>query len=118
VPNWVGEHHLSDPEEMLDIKRQVCPGFVEGQDPDVEALGPELYKKYAERHNLPLILGVGARFLALGSPQQVGERVKHYVEVGGKNGRFALYLCNLGATTPPENVKAAIEAVQKFGVYK
>jgi hypothetical protein len=118
VPNWVGENHLSNPEEMLDIKRQVCPGFVEGQDPDVEALGPELYKKYAEKHNLPLILGVGARFLALGSPQQVGERVKHYVEVGGKNGRFALYLCNLGATTPPENVKAAIEAVQKFGVYK
>ena len=117
VPNWVGENHLRDPEEMLDIKRQVCPGFVEGQDPDVEALGPELYKKYAEKHKLPLILGLGAGFLAFRSPQQVGERVKHYVEVGGENGRFALYLCNLGATTPPENVKAAIEAVQKYGNY-
>jgi hypothetical protein len=117
VPNWVGEQNLKDPEEMLDLKRQVCPGFVEGQDPDVENLGPELYKGYAEKHELPLILGLGAGFLALSSPQQVGQRVKHYVEVGGKNGRFGLYLCNLGATTSPENVSAAIEAVRNFGTY-
>ena len=117
VPNWVGEHNLKDPEEMLDVKRQVCPGFVEGQDPDVENLGPGLYKDYAEKHDVPLILGVGAGFLALTTPEQVGQRVKHYVEVGGNNGRFALYLCNLGATTPPENVLAAVEAVRNFGTY-
>ena len=39
-------------------------------------------------------------------------RVKHYVEAGGKDGRFALYLCNLGSTTPRENNTDAIEAVQ------
>ncbi len=117
VPNWVGESFLQNPEEILDLKRQVCPGFVEGQDPDVEKLGPELYKKYAGKHRMPLILGIGASFLALSTPEKVSERVKHYVEVGGKGGRFALYLCNLGATTPPENVKAAIEAVCKYGKY-
>ena len=117
VPNWVGEHNLKDPEEMLDLKRQVCPGFVEGQDPDVENLGPGLYKDYAGKHSLPLILGIGAGFLALSSPEQVGHRVKHYIEVGGKNGRFALYLCNLGATTPPENVRVAIETIRNFGAY-
>jgi uroporphyrinogen decarboxylase len=117
VPNWVGEHNLKDPKEMLDLKRQVCPGFVEGQDPDVEKLGPELYKDFADAHDVPLILGVGAGFLALASPEQVAQRVRHYVEVGGKGGRLVLYLCNLGATTPPENVRAAIQAVREFGVY-
>jgi uroporphyrinogen-III decarboxylase len=117
VPNWVGEHNLKNPKEMLDLKRQVCPGFVEGQDPDVEELGPELYKDYADEHDVPLILGIGAGFLALASPEQVAQRVKHYVEVGGKDGRLVLYLCNLGATTPPENVRAAIQAVREFGVY-
>ena len=117
VPNWIGESILPNPEEMLDLKRMVCPEFVEGQDPDVEKLGPELYKTYAEKHRLPLILGVGASFLALSTPEKVFARVKHYVEVGGKGGRFALYLCNLGATTPPVNVKAAIEAVCKYGNY-
>jgi hypothetical protein len=117
VPNWVGEKHLKKPAEMLALKLQVSPGFLEGQDPDVAALGPAFYKEYAEQHDVPLVLGVGASFMALSTPKEVRERVRHYVEVGGKNGRFALYLCNLGATTPPENVRAAIEAVHTYGVY-
>lgn len=117
VPNWVGESHLKNPETMLDLKRQVCPAFVEGQDPDVERLGPEFYKKYAEENGLPLILGIGAVFLATASPAEVTWRVRHYIEVGGANGRFALYLCNLGATTPADNVRAAVAAVGKYGAY-
>lgn len=117
VPNWVGERFLKDPEEMFDLKLQVCPGFLEGQDPDVETLGPALYKEYAEKHGVPLILGVGASFLALSPAKEVAERIRSYVEVGGRNGRFALYLCNLGATTPPENVRAAIDATRRHGSY-
>jgi len=117
VPNWVGERYLQNPAEMLDLKLRVCPGFLEGQDPDVEVLGPVVYKEHAEKHEVPLILGVGAGFLALSSPSEVRERVRRYIEVGGKNGRFALYLCNLGATTPADNVKAAVDAVREYGVY-
>ena len=80
-----------------------------------DLFGTDGWKKYADKHRMPLILGIGASFLALSTPEKVFERVKNYVEVGGKGGRFALYLCNLGATTPPENVKAAIEAVCKYG---
>jgi uroporphyrinogen-III decarboxylase len=117
VPNWVGESLLDNPLEMLDLKRRVCPGFVEGQDPDVEKLGPGFYKKYAVQNGLPLILGIGAVFLATAKPAQVTKRVRHYLEVGGENGRFALYLCNLGATTPAANVRAAVAAVRKYGAY-
>ena len=117
VPNWVGEKQVKRPAGILALKLQVSPGFLEGQDPDVAALGPAFYKEYAEQHDVPLVLGVGASFMALSTPAEVRERVRHYVEVGGKNGRFALYLCNLGATTPPENVRAAIEAVHTYGAY-
>jgi uroporphyrinogen-III decarboxylase len=103
---------------MLDVKNIVCPDFVEGQDPDVEILGPELYKEYAKKKNVPLILGIGAAFMALSSPKEVAERVRKYIEIGGKGGRFALLLCNLGATTPPENVTAAIDAVHRYGSYR
>ena len=112
VPNWVGERFLEKPEEMLALKLQVSPVFLEGQDPDVNKIGPAFYKEYAEEHDVPLVLGVGAGFLARAAPEEVRQRVKDYVETGGVNGRFALYLCNLGATTPPENVRAAIEAVR------
>jgi len=111
VPNWVGERFLKNPEELLGLKLVVSPGFLEGQDPDVSALGPSLYKRYADAHGVPLVLGVGARFLAQATPEEVSQRVQDYVRVGGKNGRFALYLCNLGATTPAENVRAALDAV-------
>lgn len=117
VPNWVGEASLSNPTEMLDLKLAVSGNLIEGQDPDVEKLGPELYLQYAQEHDVALILGVGASFLALAKASEVYERVKHYVEVGKQHDRFALYLCNLGATTPPENVEAAIEAVRTYGVY-
>ena len=117
VPNWVGESLLDNPAEMLDLKRRVCPGYVEGQDPDVAKLGPQFYKKYAEENGLPLILGIGAVFLATATPAEVTERVRYYIDVGGKNGRFALYLCNLGATTPAANVRAAVAAVRKYGAY-
>jgi uroporphyrinogen-III decarboxylase len=117
VPNWVGEQYLKDPGELFDLKLQVCPGYLQGQDPDVEALGPERYKESAEKRGVPLVLGIGAGFLALSNPPEVTKRVRHYIEVGGENGRFALYLCNIGATTPPENVRAAIEAVHTYGTY-
>ena len=102
---------------MLDLKHQACPGFVEGQDPDVAEIGPAFYKEYAEKKKVPLILGVGAAFMALSSPEEIIERVKQYIEIGGKGGRFALLFCNLGATTPRENVRAAIDAVHRYGSY-
>ena len=80
-------------------------------------LGPAVYKDYAEKKEVPLILGIGAGFLALSTPQDISARVKEYVEVGGQNGRFCLYLCNIGATTPAENIKAAIAAVDAHGTY-
>ena len=62
VPNWEGEKYLKVPQEMLDLKYQVCPGFVKGLDPDVEKLGPALYEEYANQKGVPLIIGIGAAF--------------------------------------------------------
>ncbi len=117
VPNWVGESFLKNPVELLDLKLDACPGFIEGQDPDVELLGPSFFKTYANKRGVPLVLGVGAAFMAHGKPGDIRDRVRQYIEVGGKGGRLALYLCNLGATTPPENVRAVVQAIQDYGVY-
>jgi uroporphyrinogen-III decarboxylase len=117
VPNWVGERYLKDPRKRVELKLQVSPDFLEGQDPDIEALGPRVYKDYAQKRGVPLILGLGAGFLATSAPDEVSDRVKRYVEVGGQDGHFALYLCNLGASTPPENVRAAVETAHKYGRY-
>jgi uroporphyrinogen-III decarboxylase len=110
----VGERYLKNPYQMLDLKLKVASNSIQGQDPDVEALGPELYKQYAKIANVPLVLGVGAAFLVQSSPQQVEERVKHYVEVGKVGGKFVLYLCNISSATPPENIRAAVETAHSL----
>ena len=114
VANWVGEQYLKNPVEMLDLKLTVGPGSIQGQDPDVAALSPRFYKGYATRKMIPLILGIGAAFLAQSKQRQIIERVHDYCRVGQVEGRFALYLCNIGATTPTENIKAAIEAAHSY----
>jgi len=109
VANWVGEHCLARPELMLELKLAVGPGTLWGQDPDVEQLGPAFYKRYALSHDVPLILGIGAGFLAQRTPAALAERARCYVQAGASGGRFALYLCNIGATTPPANLTAVVE---------
>ena len=117
VPNWIGEHFLPNPEELLDLKLKMTGSFIEGQDPDVARLGPAYYKAYAEKHDVPLVLGVAAEFLARATPEEIDQQVKHYVEVGGKNGHLALYLCNIASNTPVENIQAAITAARTYGTY-
>jgi hypothetical protein len=116
VANWAGERYLPDPVGMLDLKLAVGPGALWAQDPDVEKLGPSFFKEFSVAHDVPLILGVGAGFLALSKPREVKARVRNYVEVGGRGGRFALYLCNVGATTPPANLRIAVETAHAVGL--
>jgi hypothetical protein len=113
VSNWIGEHYLKRPVEMLDLKLKVGYGSLRGQDPDVEILGPRFYREYAEQHGIPLVLGIGAAFLAEASPDQVAERVERYIREGRASTGFALYLCNVGATTPSENIAAAIRVANR-----
>lgn len=113
VANWVGESRLKKPEEMLKLKLTVSSGAIQGQDPDVYALTPEFYQRFADAHNVPLILGIGAAFLAESTPAEIVARVRQYVRVGRQYGRFALYLCNVGATTPPENLRVAVQAAHE-----
>ena len=62
VPNWIGEAGLKEPLDLMDRKLTVTQHFIEGQDPDVEKLGPDYYVEYADRNDVPLVLGVGASF--------------------------------------------------------
>ena len=117
VPNHTGERYSKNPEKIMDFRRRANPLYVEGQDPDVATLGPEFYRKYADKHDLPLLLGVGAVFLNNASPEEISARIRHYVQVGGRDGRLWLYLCNLAPSTPKENIRAAVTAAHEYGSY-
>ena len=117
VRNWVGESLLKSPAKMLALKSQVGGGAVLGQDPDVDALEPEFYAEFAGQRGLGLILGLGAGFLSQASPEQVFERALRYLRAGMRTRCLALYLCNVDADTPRENLHAAVAAVKEHGQY-
>jgi uroporphyrinogen decarboxylase len=118
VVNWWGESSLPDASDLLDLKRQVASGLIRAQDPDVERLGVEVFKEYTVRHGLALELGIGEHLLDRGPVSAIRFRIRDCIERAAGGGRLILYLTSLSAGTPPDNVRAAIEAVKEFGGYR
>ncbi len=115
--NWWGESQVNQPEELMGLKVRASSGRVlEGQDPDVSEVGPDLYRNYAEKEGTSLILGVGTEIMMLGDPKSIKERVERYLKVGRSLDKgFLLYFTNFVGDTPGENIRAAMEAVKDFG---
>lgn len=117
VVNWWGESSYRPVEELLDLKRRVGVGLLRVQDPDVARLGARVFKDYAVQHGLTLEIGVGDSLLNTGSPAEIRDRIRRYIGEAAAGGRFILYLASLNADTPPENVRAALDAAREFGPY-
>ena len=117
VLNWWGESHVEIPEKILEQKLKISPKIIQGQDPDVEKIGPALYKKFAVKNNCALILGIGNLFLQKAGEEEIRSKIAHYINAGASGGRFMIYFCYLSAETPIENIKTAIKAIKEYGAY-
>lgn len=113
--NWVGDSKCKNPETYWTKKLAVGSGILEVQDPDLHTIGIERVTAYAEKRRLPLILGVGAKFLATASIPEIKERIKAYILSGNDRRRRVIYLCNLDYNFPPEKLRAAVDAVKTYG---
>ena len=113
-----GESYLKEPERFLRLKIEVGRGRdLSGFDPDVIQLGPELYKRVALEHGIPLRLGVDGHLVRSGPLNQLIERIRYYIQVGAPGGRFFMFLNVIPMDTPPEHIHAAVKAVHSFGRY-
>ena len=113
-----GESYLKNPERFLRLKIEVGRGRdLSGFDPDVIRLGPEIYKRVALEHGVPLRLGVDGHLLRSGPLDQLIERIRYYIRVGAPGGRFFMFLNVIPMDTPPQHIHAAVKAVHSFGRY-
>lgn len=117
VRNWWGDSFSKDLEGFWDIKMKIGNQVLEVQDPDLFKVGPDKVMAYALKKDCPVILGVDQTLLANGSQDEINERVKEYIRIGGQGRKLVLYLCNLNYSTPLENVAAAVSAVNEYGWY-
>ncbi|MHC4563170.1 MAG: uroporphyrinogen decarboxylase family protein [Planctomycetota bacterium] len=111
-----GERHLSDPRELLDIKRLAYPGVLQALDPDVSSLGPKLFKQYADEHNMALIMGLDAGLIEHGPIKDIRFRARHFIDQAGQEGRFALFLNDIPYHTPPDHVHAAVAVAHDYRI--
>ncbi len=112
--NWAGDAKSKKPESYWIKKLSVAGGILEVQDPDLNILGIDRVTSFAEKRELPLILGVGAEFLAAADTPEIESRIEEYISTGNDLNRRAIYLCNLDYNFPPEKLRAAVNAVKSF----
>jgi len=115
--NWWGDSFAKDIEKYWDVKLEVTPQYLKIQDPDCFRIGTERARAFADTRGCALSFGVGTLLLQVGTKEQITQRIHEYMEVGSRGPygkKFFLYLCSFSAQTPPENVRAAIDAVNSF----
>ncbi len=112
--NWWGDSFADDKEAFWDLKLRATPLYLKVQDPDLFKLGAERARDYATRRGVPLVLGVDNNVLQKGPVEAIEKRIHEYMEIGGRDRRFILYLCSLSAETPVAHVRAAVDAIKRF----
>ncbi|MFQ5773681.1 MAG: cobalamin-dependent protein [Kiloniellaceae bacterium] len=112
--NWWGDSFTGDRERFWNLKLRATPPYFKIQDPDLFKVGVAPAVEFARRKDKPIVLGVDNNVLQNGPAEAIEKRIHEYMELGGPGGRCVLYLCSLSAQTPPENVKAAIAAIERY----
>jgi len=114
VDNWWGDSFVEDQEKFWEFKLRANPLYLKVQDPDLYRVGAQKAKDYATERDLPVMFGVSNNLLMSGTTEEIEKRIHEYLEIAEPGGKNLLYLCNFSSETPVENVKASVEAIQKF----
>jgi uroporphyrinogen-III decarboxylase len=107
-----GESVIKDPEKLLDIKRDGSKGMIQACDPDVSVLGPAFYKRYADKNDVGLIMGLDAGLIKYGPVPEIRARAHRYMSEAGGEGRFVLFINDIPYDTSPENVHTVVFAAR------
>jgi uroporphyrinogen decarboxylase len=114
--NW-GDAKSRDAERFMAQKLKCSPGFLSVLDPDLNKMGPEDVKAFANKQNVFAVAGVDATLLLEGPIDAIVERIKTYIDVMARDGRGAIFLNQIPAETPPEHIHAAVSACHMYGQF-
>ena len=109
-----GESSLSDPRQLLDIKKEGSPTTIQVLDPDVTALGPAFFRRYADQVGVALYMGIDAHLISEGPVSEIQTRARRFIEEGGSTGRFVLFINDIPYDTPSEHVHAVVATAREY----
>jgi len=111
---WRGESTLKNPRNLLDLKLQANPKYLDCVDPDVFRIGPEYFSRYANEKKIPLVFGIDPRLISDGSPEEIRERISKYMSQGNVAKGLTIHLMHIPFGTPERNIRTAVETVKNF----
>ena len=109
-----GESAIREPKELLDLKLAGSPGSIQVLDPDVTALGPSFFRRYAEETGASLVMGLDASLVGLGRETEIACRAASFIEEAGSRGRFVLFINDIPYDAPVENVRAVVRTARAY----
>ena len=112
--NW-GDAKSGDLERFFTQKLNCSPGSLSVLDPDLQEIGPERVKKFADRHHAFITAGVDATLLKNGPVELIVDRIKQYIHTMAGDGQCMIHLNQIPAGTPSEHIHAAVAACHFYG---
>ena len=109
-----GERLLDNPEELLDIKKQGCPSSIQALDPDATELGPAFFKKYADKHNMAIIMGIDTNIIQDGPVGEIKNRIRTFIHQAGRDGRFCVYINYIPYDAKPKHIHAVVSTAHEY----
>lgn len=64
-----------------------------------------------------IMASLNARFMRDSSVAQIVDKVRQWIDIMGRDGHLLFFIANVPADAPPENIHAAVHAVQTLGRY-
>jgi uroporphyrinogen decarboxylase len=111
VPDWKGFVR-----KLIDAGSTNVRAFGEdlGRRPDITV---GAFKSLLAERRRPMLCCVTARLIARGTPGEIERKVGELIREGAPGGAFTLYGEMVPIETPPENVRAFVEAGKRMGKY-
>jgi hypothetical protein len=108
-----GARYLKHPEKYLELQKIMNPFLVKGTGFDIDALGTDFFRDFADKNKMDLLFGIEASFMAKNNIEKINNRISDYIKAGlGVKGSFTLYFNDIPADIDPETLKTIFKHIR------
>ena len=108
-----GARHLKYPEKYLEMQKIMNPFLVKGTGFDIDVLGTDFFRDFADKNNMDMLLGIEACFIAENNIESINKKISDYIKAGlSAKGFFTLYFNDIPADIDPEKLKTIFNHIR------
>jgi hypothetical protein len=108
-----GARLLKYPGKYLEVQKIMNPFLVKGTGFDIDALGTDFFRDFADKNKMDLSFGIEASFIAENNIKNINKKISDYIKAGlAVKGSFNLYFNDIPADIDPEKLKTIFNHIK------